>query len=65
MNLLAKVALMCVVRASSYLFDNQIRDPNWEASTSKLKYWLQDWGVGGLIFVGGSAVDLATHIQQL
>ncbi|MGB3508538.1 MAG: glycoside hydrolase family 3 N-terminal domain-containing protein [Microcoleaceae cyanobacterium] len=65
MNLAEKVAQMVVVRASGYLFDNQIRYPDWEPPTSKLKYWLQDLGVGGVIFVGGSAVDLATHIQQL
>ena len=65
MNLAEKVAQMVVVRASGYLFDNQIRYPDWEPPTSKLKYWLQDLGVGGVIFVGGSAVDLATRTQQL
>ncbi|NES64263.1 MAG: beta-glucosidase [Okeania sp. SIO2D1] len=65
MNLAEKVAQMVVVRASGNLFDNQIRYPDWEPPTHKLKYWLQDLGVGGVIFVGGSAIDLATRIQQL
>lgn len=65
MNLAEKVAQMVVVRASGHLFDNQIRYPDWEPPTNKLKYWLQDLGVGGVIFVGGSAIDLATRIQQL
>ncbi|NEP40348.1 MAG: beta-glucosidase, partial [Okeania sp. SIO2H7] len=65
MNLAEKVAQMVVVRASGNLFDNQIRYPDWEPPTNKLKYWLQDLGVGGVIFVDGSAIDLATRIQQL
>ncbi|MEB3339803.1 glycoside hydrolase family 3 N-terminal domain-containing protein [Okeania sp.] len=65
MNLKEKVAQMVVVRASGYLFDNQIRYPVWEPPIHKLKYWLQDLGVGGVIFVDGSTVDLATRIQQL
>ncbi|MGD1715371.1 glycoside hydrolase family 3 N-terminal domain-containing protein [Dapis sp. BLCC M172] len=65
MNLAEKVAQMVVVRASGHLFDDQIRYPDWEPPNSKLQYWLQDLGVGGVIFVGGSAVDLATRIQQL
>ena len=65
MNLAEKVAQMVVVRASGYLFDDQVRYPDWEPPNSKLKYWVQDLGVGGVIFVGGSAVDLATRIQQL
>ncbi len=65
MNLAEKVAQMVVVRASGHLFDNQILYPDWEPPNSKLQYWLQELGVGGVIFVGGSAVDLATRIQQL
>lgn len=65
MKLAEKVAQMVVVRASGHLFDHQIRYPDWEPPASQLKYWLQDLGVGGVIFVDGSAVDLATRIQQL
>ena len=65
MDLAEKIAQMVVVRASGHLFDHQILYPDWEAPTSKLKYWLQDLGVGGVIFVGGSAVELATRTQQL
>lgn len=65
MNLAEKVAQMVVVRASGHLFDDQILYPDWEPPNHKLKYWLEELGVGGVIFVGGSAVDLATRIQQL
>ncbi len=65
MNLAEKVAQMVVVRSCGHLFDDQIRYPDWEPPNSKLQYWVQDLGVGGVIFVGGSAVDLATRIQQL
>ncbi|MGL5080346.1 MAG: glycoside hydrolase family 3 N-terminal domain-containing protein [Microcoleaceae cyanobacterium] len=68
MNTLAlseQVAQMVVVRASGYLFDHQIRYPIWEPPVELLKGWLQDLGVGGVIFVDGSAVELSARIQQL
>ncbi|MGD1806676.1 glycoside hydrolase family 3 N-terminal domain-containing protein [Dapis sp. BLCC M126] len=65
MNLAEKVAQMVVVRSSGHLFDDQIRYPDWEPPNSKLQYWVKELGIGGVIFVGGSAVDLATRIQQL
>lgn len=59
------VAQMVVVRASGYLFDHQIRYPEWEPPMSKLRDWLQNLGVGGVILVGGSAAELAARSQQL
>lgn len=63
--LAAQVAQMIVVRASGYLFDQQIRYPQWEAPAKILQEWIQEWGVGGVILLGGSAPELALRIQQL
>ncbi len=59
------VAQMFVVRASGYLFDHQIRYPEWEPTASKLRYYLEKLGVGGVILVGGSAAELAVRSYQL
>jgi beta-glucosidase len=54
-----------VVRASGYLFDRQIRYPDWEAPTTKLKYWLENFNLGGVILLGGSAAEISLRTQQL
>jgi beta-glucosidase len=59
------VAQMFVVRASGYLFDHQIRYPEWEPTASKLRYYLEKLGVGGVILVGGSAAELGVRSHQL
>ncbi len=59
------VAQMFVVRASGCLFDHQIRYPEWEPTGSKLRYYLEKLGVGGVILVGGSAAELAVRSHQL
>ncbi|MEG4271895.1 MULTISPECIES: glycoside hydrolase family 3 N-terminal domain-containing protein [unclassified Microcoleus] len=59
------VAQMFVVRASGCLFDHQIRYPEWEPTASKLRYYLEKLGVGGVILVGGSAAELAIRSHQL
>ena len=46
------VAQMFVVRASGCWFDHQIRYPEWEPTASKLRYYLEKLGVGGVILVG-------------
>jgi len=56
---------MFVVRASGYLFDHQIRYREWEPTASKLRYYLEKLGVGGVILVGGSAAELAVRSHQL
>lgn len=61
----AQVAQMVVVRASGYLFDHQIQYPIWEPKTDTLQYWIQDVGVGGVILLGGSAVEVGVRSQQL
>ncbi len=59
------VAQMFVVRASGYLFDHQIRYPEWEPTADKLRYYLENLGVGGVILAGGSAAELAMRSHQL
>ncbi|NET58447.1 MAG: beta-glucosidase [Symploca sp. SIO2E6] len=65
LSLEEQVAQMVVVRASGYLFDHQIQYPDWEPPAKQLQHWLQDLGVGGVIFVGGSAGEVAIRSQQL
>lgn len=64
-NLKSQIGQMVVVRACGHLFDHQIRYPAWEAPNHKLKHWLQDWNVGGVILLGGGVGDLALRTQQL
>lgn len=59
------VAQMFVVRASGYLFDHQIQYPAWEPPREKLRHLVADLGVGGVIFLGGSAAELSVRIQEL
>lgn len=65
LSLHAQVAQMIVVRASGYLFDHQIRYPQWEPPAKVLHDWLGRLGVGGVILLGGSAAEIALRTQQL
>jgi beta-glucosidase len=65
LSLAELAAQMVVVRASGYLFDYQIRYPDWEPPAATLRYWLESLGVGGVILVGGSAAELAVRSQLL
>jgi beta-glucosidase len=56
---------MVIVRASGYLFDHQIQYPLWEPKAEILQHWIQDWGVGGVILLGGSAIEVRVRSQQL
>ena len=58
LSLLEQIAQMIVVRASGYLFDHQIRYPNWEASNEQLHRWLSELNIGGVILLGGSSIEL-------
>lgn len=65
LSLAQQVAQMVVVRASGYLFDHQIQYPQWEPPTAKLRHWVENLGVGGVILLGGSAGEIALRSQQL
>ncbi|MFB2835901.1 glycoside hydrolase family 3 N-terminal domain-containing protein, partial [Floridanema evergladense] len=56
---------MVIVRASGYLFDHEIKYPQWELPAAKLQHLISDLGVGGVILLGGSAMELALRSQQL
>ncbi|AII48387.1 glycosyl hydrolase family 3 [Synechococcus sp. KORDI-52] len=63
-SLRRQVAELLVLRASGHLSDQQRRYPQWELPNSELQRLLQE-GVGGVILLGGSAVELQQRTQQL
>ena len=63
-SLRRQVAELLVVRASGHLNDQQRRYPQWELPNSELQRLLRN-GVGGVILLGGSAVELQQRTQQL
>ena len=65
LSLVERVAQMVVVRASGYLFDQQIQYSAWEADNQTLQFYLGDLGVGGVILLGGSAGEIGLRSQQL
>ncbi len=65
LELAQQVAQMIVVRTSGHLFDHEIGYPAWEANAATLAHYVQDLGVGGIIFLGGSAAEVGLKTQQL
>ena len=65
LSLKERIGQMIVVRASGYLFDQQIRYPAWEPVNATLKHWLETLHLGGVILLGGSAAEIAFRSQQL
>lgn len=65
LSLERQVAQLVVVRASGFLFDHQIQYPQWEPPAATLKRWIGELGVGGVILLGGSAVEVGLRSQQL
>ncbi len=65
MDLKAKIGQMIVVRASGNLFDSQRLYPQWEADNQTLQRWLKEFNLGGVILLGGGAVELQTRSRQL
>ncbi|MFK8181782.1 MAG: glycoside hydrolase family 3 N-terminal domain-containing protein [Phormidesmis sp.] len=59
-----QVAQMMVVRTTGHLFDHEVAYPQWEATNAELEKYLA-LGVGGVIFLGGSAAELGVRTQQL
>jgi len=59
-----QVAELLVVRASGHLDDQHRRYPQWELSNGELQRLLNA-GVGGVILLGGSAVELQQRTRQL
>ncbi|MFB2876554.1 glycoside hydrolase family 3 protein [Floridanema aerugineum] len=65
LSLKEQVAQTIVVRASGYLFDHEIKYPQWEPKAAFLQHLISDLGVGGVILLGGSAAELSLRSQQL
>jgi beta-glucosidase len=65
LSLEAQVAQLVVVRASGYLWDHQRRYPQWELDMASLRHCIEGLGVGGVILLGGSAVEVGVRSQQL
>ena len=65
LSLPEQVAQMVVVRTSGFCFDHQLQYPALEATAEQLRYWIQDLGVGGVILLGGSAIEVGLRSQQL
>ena len=59
-----QVASLLVVRASGHAGDRQRRYPRWELTNAELKRLLES-GVGGVILLGGSSVELRQRCLQL
>lgn len=59
------IAQLIVVRTTGYLFDQQLQYPQWEADSEKLRHLVQTVGVGGVIFLGASAAEMALKTAQL
>ncbi len=57
-------AQMIIARTTGFLFDHQVQYPQWEANTTKLQQ-LVKLGIGGVIFLGGSAAELALKTTEL
>ena len=65
LSLAEQIAQMIIVRASGHSFDHQIRFPQWEPNLEKLQHWLQTLKVGGVILLGGSAIEIRERTEQL
>ena len=63
-RLAQQIAELIVVRASGHLSDPQRRYPRWELNNSTLERLLHQ-GVGGVILLGGSAVELQQRTEML
>ena len=64
-SLKKQIGQMIVVRTTGHLFDHQIRYPHWEADNSTLQRWLTELNLGGVILLGGSAVELKMRSRLL
>ncbi|MEM0981805.1 MAG: glycoside hydrolase family 3 N-terminal domain-containing protein, partial [Cyanobacteria bacterium P01_H01_bin.58] len=48
-----------------FLFDHQRRYPQWELAQADLRHCVEALGIGGVIVLGGSAVEVGARSQQL
>ncbi len=65
LSLIEQVSQMVVVRACGMLYDHQIQYPQWELPIATLQTLIGEYGVGGVILLGGSAAEIALKTQQM
>lgn len=65
LSLTELVSQMIVVRTCGMLYDHQIQYPNWELSTAALRELIGEYGVGGVILLGGSAPEISLKTEQM
>jgi beta-glucosidase len=65
LTLARQVAQLFVVRTSGHLFDHQLRYPQWEAEAATLRHYVEDLGVGGVIWLGGHVAELSLRCRQV
>ncbi len=65
LSLVEQVSQMVVVRACGMLYDHQIQYPEWELANANLQKLIVEYGVGGVILLGGSAPEIALKTQQM
>jgi beta-glucosidase len=65
LSLIEQVSQMVVVRTCGMLYDHQIQYPQWELPHTKLQALISEYGVGGIILMGGSAAEVAFKTQQM
>ena len=65
LSLVEQVSQMVVVRACGMLYDHQIQYPKWELPKADLQTLIEEYGIGGVILLGGSAPEIALKTQQM
>lgn len=65
LSLKEKIGQMMVVRASGQMLDHARAYPQWEATQKELEYGIAELNVGGVILLGGTALEVAARTQQL
>jgi len=65
LSLIEQVSQMVVIRTCGMLYDHQIQYPKWELTNATLQTLIGEYGVGGVILMGGSAAEVALKNQQM
>lgn len=65
LSLVEQISQMLVVRTCGMLYDHQIQYPRWELTRPDLQRLIGEFGVGGVIVMGGSAAEVALKVQEM
>ncbi len=64
LSLKQKIAQMVIVRASGFSLDQQRLYPQWELDNQLLENLITNYGIGGIILVGGSVGEVKQRIDH-